>query len=319
MFNHVLLPLDGSSLAECGVPHAATLAKAFDARLTLLRVLERPYQNGCAQPVDPLDWRMCKVEVESYLDHLVAQFQQSGLQAESLLLEGDPAEHIVKLVRDRRFDLVVLSSHGRSGLSSWNHGSVIPKVVARSQTSVMIVRAYRESIARKAGLPFYKRIMVPLDGSKRVECVVPPALALARSCGSELILVHVVARPEMARPTFPTQEDLDLANRIVERNQEEIAKLFEQIKTRLDVSTSIRVVEGDHVAAKLHELAMQDEADLVMMSAHGYSGRTKWPYGSVTTTFIEYGAVPLLVVQDLPPGTVELSEAEAVAIEKKGH
>jgi nucleotide-binding universal stress UspA family protein len=318
MFKNILLPLDGSTLAECTVSYAAALAKAFDGRVTLLRVLEKPYQNGCSQPVDPLDWRMCKVEAKSYLDRLVSQFQESGSEAESVLLDGDPAQHIVKLVTDRGLDLVVLSSHGQSGLSSWNHGSVIRKVIARVAASVMIVRAYKET-ASEAGAPVYKRIMVPLDGSKRAECVLPAAVALARSCGGQLLLVHAVARPEMPRLKPPTQEDTDLADRILQRNQEEMTKIFEQLQARLNVNTRVLVVAHDHVAAKLHELAKQEEADLVIMSAHGYSGKTKWPYGSVATTFIEYGVTPLLMVQDLPAGAVEPSEAEIAAKERKGH
>ena len=318
MFKHILVPLDGSTLAECAVSYAAAFAKAFDARVTLLRVLETPYQNGCSQPVDPLDWRMCKVETKSYLDRLVSQFQQSGSEAESVLLEGDPAQHIVELVRERGADLVIVSSHGQSGLSRWNHGSVIRKVIARAHTSVMIVRAYKE-IAEESQPLRYKRIIVPLDGSKRAECVISPAAALARFHGSQLVFVHVTARPEMPRTKLPTQEDLELANRIVERNQEEMTKLLEQLKSRLNVNVDIRVVANDNVAARLHELVKEEEADLVILSAHGYSGKTKWPYGSVATTFIEYGVTPLLVVQDLPPGAVEPSEAEIAAREKKGH
>jgi nucleotide-binding universal stress UspA family protein len=316
MFKHILLPLDGSGLAECTISYTAALAGAFNARLTLLRVLEKPYQNGCAQPVDPLDWQMCKVEATSYLERLVARFQEEGSGAESVLLDGDPAQHIVKLVSERGIDLVVLSSHGQSGLTRWNHGSVIRKVITRVEASVMIVRAYKET---NGGFSGYKRIMVPLDGSRRAECALAPAVALARAHDSELLLVHVIVRPEMARSRPLTQEDSELAQRIVERNQEEMTKLLEQQKARLDVNARILVLTNDHAAAALHELARQEKADLVILSAHGYSGKTKWPYGSVATTFIEYGVTPLLVVQDLPPGVVEPSEAETVARERKGH
>ncbi len=318
MFRTILLPLDGSNLAESAVASTNTLAKAFDARLLLLRVLEKTAQNGCSQPTDPLDWRMCKVEAKSYLDNLVALFHQEGTEAEAMLLDGDPAQHIVKLVSERNIGLVVLSSHGHSGLTSWNHGSVIRKVIARSQSSVMIVRAYRER--EESGISaFYRRILVPLDGSKRAECVLQPAAALARFCGGQLLLVHVAAPPEMPRLKVPTQEDLQLAARIVERNQEEMEKLLEQLKSRLRVSCETRILSGDHVAATLHEFAREEKIDLVALSAHGYSGKAKWPYGSIASTFIEYGFTPLLIVQDLPPGSVEPTEAETVARERAGH
>ncbi len=123
----------------------------------------------------------------------------------------------------------------------------------------------------------------------------------------------------MARAKPPTQEDINLAARIVERNQEEMTKLLEQLQARLDVSARTIVLTDDHVATARHNLAKQEKVDLVVLSAHGYSGKTKWPYGSVATTFIEYGVTHLLVVQDLPPGTIEPSEAETVARERKGH
>ncbi len=318
MFRNILLPLDGSSLAECAIGHTIALARAFEARVVLLRVLEKPFQNGCSQPVDPLDWRMCKVEAKSYLDRLVPQFREGGALVEPILLDGEPAQHILKSVSERGFGLVVLSSHGQSGLSIWNHGSVIRKVIAASQASVMIVRAYRAN-ARDEDLARYKRIVVPLDGSKRAECVLQPAMALARSCGGHLVLVHVAARPEMPRVKLPTREDLDLAKQILERNQEEMTRILEQLQTRLNVSSEVRIVIDDHVTEKLHEVVRQEKADLVILSAHGYSGRAKWPYGCVATNFIEYGFTPLLVIQDLPPGAVEPTEAETVARERAGH
>jgi len=59
--------------------------------------------------------------------------------------------------------------------------------------------------------------------------------------------------------------------------------------------------------------------DLVLLGAHGYSGQRKWPYGSITTSFIEYGSMPLLIVQDLDPEEIELTQAEKAAAEEKGH
>ena len=318
MFKHILVPLDGSTLAEYAVSYAAAFAKAFDASITLLRVLEPAYQNGCSQPVDPLDWRMCKVEAKSYLDRIASQLQQSGSPAEAILLDGDPAQHIVEMANGRSVDLVVVSSHGQGGLSGWNHGSVIGKVISRAKTSIMIVRSYKET-ARQSHPIAYKRIVAPLDGSRRAECVLSPAAELARFYGGRLIFAHVIARPEMPRTNPPAQEDVELANHLVERNQEEMSKIFEHLKTRLNVDVSVRIAVDDHVAPRLHELVKAEEADLVILSAHGYSGATKWPYGSVTTTFIEYGVTPLLVLQDLPAHAVEPSEAEIVSREQKGH
>ena len=69
----------------------------------------------------------------------------------------------------------------------------------------------------------------------------------------------------------------------------------------------------------LHELVEREKADLVVLSGHGYSGRMEWPYGGVANSFVQYGTTPLLIVQDLSPEEIELTEAEAAIREIKGH
>jgi nucleotide-binding universal stress UspA family protein len=79
------------------------------------------------------------------------------------------------------------------------------------------------------------------------------------------------------------------------------------------------VLLSDHTAETLHDLVEQANADLVILSAHGYSGGTKWPYGSLVVNFIGYGTTPLMIVQDLSPDEVERTRAEMLARERKGH
>jgi nucleotide-binding universal stress UspA family protein len=81
----------------------------------------------------------------------------------------------------------------------------------------------------------------------------------------------------------------------------------------------IRLLVTDNIAASLHGVVEDEEVDLVALSAHGYSGRAKWPYGSVALNFIAYGTTPLLIVQDLSRDELEDTEAELAARERKGH
>jgi nucleotide-binding universal stress UspA family protein len=85
------------------------------------------------------------------------------------------------------------------------------------------------------------------------------------------------------------------------------------------MGAEIRLLTAPGVAVALHDLAEQEKVDLVMLSAHGYSGGSRWPYGSVTTSFIAYGSGPLLIVQDLSPEEVERSLAERGVREVGGH
>ncbi|MFO8112572.1 MAG: universal stress protein, partial [Desulfosalsimonadaceae bacterium] len=136
---------------------------------------------------------------------------------------------------------------------------------------------------------------------------------------AELILAHVVNMPEMPRWTQLTNEDAELVNRLVERNREEMGKHFETVLPRLPVEARTLVETSDDAALRLHELVQQQNADLVVLSAHGYSGKARWTFGSIAHSFIAYGTTPLLLVQDFPRDRIEPTEAEAAAAEKKGH
>ncbi len=318
MFDHILVPVDGSSLAECVMPHAVALAQAFGARVTLLRVLERVQTADQARSVDPLGWHIRKAEAGSYLDGLVARLQKVGLRTEKALLEGRAAERIIGFARDQNVSLIILSSHGRSGLSGWNISGIVQKIILRACMPTMIVRAYQPMTSDLAGLR-YRRLLVPLDCSQRAEYALPLATTLARFHDSQLLLAHVVCRPEMVRRVPPTQEEIELANHLTERNRLEASRCLEQLQARLASDVQIHLLVSDNAAATLHELVKQEDVDLVVLSAHGYSGGTKWPYGSVALNFIAYGTTPLLIVQDLPQDELESTQAEIAVRECKGH
>jgi nucleotide-binding universal stress UspA family protein len=318
MLDQVFVPLDGSPLAECVLPHVVAIARAFESRVTLLRVLERAHTAGQIPSVDPLHWHIRKAEVEASLGGVVGRLWEVGLRTEKVILEGQAAERIVGFAQDQNADLLVLSSHGRSGLSGWNISSIVQKIILRAYIPVMIVRAYQPVASDLASLR-YRQVLVPLDCSQRAECVLPLAVTLARSHQSKLMVVHVVSRPQMPRWGPLTQEDLELVDRIIERNRSEATEYLKQLESRLDVDIQTRVLVSDHAAATLHDLVDQMDIDLVVLSAHGHSGGTKWPYGGMVVNFISYGITPLLIVQDLSPDEVERTKAEMWAREHKGH
>ena len=318
MFDHILVPLDGSALAECVLPHAVALARAFESRLTLLQVLEHPSSSSQTRPVDAVDWHFGKAEARRYLDEITTRLRETGLRTENTLLEGQAAERIIEFARDQDANLIVLSSHGRSGLSGWNVSSVVQKIILRACIPIMIVRAYQPETRNLTGLR-YRRLLVPLDCSQRAECVLPFAVTLARHSESQLLLTHLVCRPPMVRRVPPVQEDVELVDQIVERNRLAAVKYIEELRSRLPLDTETRLLVSDNVAGALHELVEQESVDLVVLSAHGYSGGTKWPYGTVAISFISFGATPLLVIQDLAPDEVKRTPAEMAAKEYKGH
>ena len=302
MFDPILVPLDGSLLAECVLPHVVAIARAFNAKVILLRVLDRNQASEKAQLFDLLNWQMSKTGAKLYLEKVSARLQKSGLRIETAVLEGLVAESITEYALSRGIKLIILSSHGRSGLSQWGISSVTQKIIFSAPSSLLIIRAYQpatsESIERQ-----YNRIVVPLDGSLRAENVLPMVTLLARFHQARISIVHVVETPEMARQMPLTHEDVELSERIVARNREEAVRYLDQahLHSSLDgIDVQTRLLTSDNAAAALHELAEQESIDMIALSAHGYSGNNKWPYGSMVNNFILYSKVPLLIVQDLP-------------------
>ena len=306
MFEQILVPLDGSSLAECVLPHVMALAAPSGAVLTLLRVLEQeePDAPGMA---DPIGWQLAEAEAEAYLQEVANRLGAEGIEAKAVVLTGAPAERVLSFARERDVDLIVLSSHGQSGLSGWNVSSVVQKIILRAPSSVMIVRAY-QPVPVADGPALYSRVLLPLDGSQRAEFVLPIAAFVAQASGGTLLLAHVVREPELPRRTGPSSADLELVQRLVERNRRQATSYLQGLQNRLSLPVETRLLVSSDVTTALHELVESEAVDLMMLAAHGYSGAPRRAYGSVTTSFIAYGSTPLFIVQDIQPDPAESSE-----------
>jgi nucleotide-binding universal stress UspA family protein len=317
MFNPILVPLDGSSLAETILPHVSIIANVDSSEVILLRVLDKPKQSYSKETINPLDWQIRKAEASAYLEQLANQLVDSGLRARTEILEGSAAESIVEYAQLNEIPLIMLSSHGESGITGWNVSSVVQKVILRARTSIMIVRAYKPGTSETKELR-YQRILVPLDGSQRAESVLSRATAVARYQEAQLIIVHVIKQPEMPRRTPLTQEDQELVEQVTDRNRAEAEKYLAELKTRLDVNNETRLLVSRSVISTLHEFIEREKIDLVFLAAHGYTGETRWPYGSTVVSFIAYGTTPLMIYQDLHRDKILPTQAEMVAKEYGG-
>lgn len=319
MFDKILVPLDRSALAECVLPHAMALAQAFNAELMLFHVLSGSDEPDRLRAVDPLEWQLRRAEAESYLQSLCERLRASGVVCEAQVSAGDPAELIVGFAGEQDIKLILLASHGQSGLSDWNVSSVVQKVVMRSRASLMIVRAYATALPEGQAVQ-YRRILVPLDGSARAESVLPLATVLARLPETQVLVTHVVQRPVMPRRTPPSQEDTELADRIVERNRAEAENYLDWVRLQLPAAAiEARLLVANQVASTLHGLVEQERVDLVVLSAHGISGETRWPHGSLVASFLAFGSCPLLIFQDAPGEQPVLTQAEVVVRNIESH
>jgi nucleotide-binding universal stress UspA family protein len=141
---------------------------------------------------------------------------------------------------------------------------------------------------------------VPLDGSRRAECVLPFASQLAANQGAELLLVHVVPQAEMIQRRPLSPEDAQMYEQLQARNKSEATQYLRQLAEQEEFSVTTRLLAEAHVPDALINFADSEQIDLVVMCAHGQSGTKNRHYGSLVTNFIHYSSAALFVHQDLP-------------------
>ena len=180
MFDPILVPLDGSQLAECVLPHVVAFAHSFNAEITLLRILEKNQAGASAQLFDLLNWQIQKTKAALYLEEIRERFKESNIRARAIILEGLVAEGITEYAQNEGMKLIILSSHGRHGLTQWGISSITQKIILSAPTSVLIVRARQHDLpaGELSPGPLYQRILVTLDGYQRAEHVLPLIMQL---------------------------------------------------------------------------------------------------------------------------------------------
>ena len=142
MYTNILVPLDGSSFAETALPHAIALASKFECKVTLVKVFEIPhvYQSAATQGV-LMDIHQAAVKESSdYLDEVKDKLIAQGLQVEVNFIEGDNVPVLLlEAIEGSKADLVVMSTHGRSGLDRWRFGSVAQRVARHSSVPIVLI------------------------------------------------------------------------------------------------------------------------------------------------------------------------------------
>jgi nucleotide-binding universal stress UspA family protein len=193
-FRSILVPLDGSPLAEQTIPLALEIARVARSKLRLVLVhplLPPPFYEESAQLYVTVDLAMRK-SARDYLRGLAARLrEQSGLQISSVILDGPTEEALARYVHDIGADLVAMTTHGRGGIRGAWLGSVADRLVRRLDVPVLVTRA-REGAGTLSLPPKIRQILVPLDGSALAEAALAPAAAIAELFEAELVLVQIV-------------------------------------------------------------------------------------------------------------------------------
>lgn len=287
----VLVPLDGSTLAEEALPVARRLVGESGDDLILLRVAvpsEMPmpvmaeygmvWSGYGEEATTPEEEHQQAVD---YLEGVQGRKALAALNVRVLVLEGDRSQLIVETADNQDVDLIVMTSHGRTGLSRWVIGSVAERVLESGPCPVLLLRDSHAD----AAIP--QRILVTLDGSPLSETALDSALALAQRLGASVTLLRVWPHGSAEALADTTDPYLD------------------DVMTRYaewDVPLTAASVEAAGSGAANTALAILDFAngeavDLIAMSTHGRSGLQRWVYGSVTEKVLRGTEKALLVVR----------------------
>lgn len=297
MFKNILVPLDGSPVAEAALPYAKVLARRTGAHLTLIRAAHYASLLG---DVAVEQYRSVQ-QAEDYLRRHVERLASEGYSAQAAVpFGGSTARWIVEEAEIRHADLVVMATHDRVGADRWLHGSVAESVVHRSTIPVMLVRDGEAEQLAQRFLDQEPVLLVPLDGSELAEAALPVARGLANTVGGRLMLMS-------ATPT-PGRLIAGQGGGIMTYTAPDLAELREDADTYLQGSAR-RIAEGSHIevvvrsgdaAQQIAEGAQDYRAAAVVMATHGRTGAMRTILGSVAGNVIHQSRGPVLLVRARP-------------------
>jgi nucleotide-binding universal stress UspA family protein len=310
MLKRILVPLDTSELAEIALPYAEEMAVKLRSEVTLLHV--RTSADGPDKP-----------EHQAYISRMTAQTEQNIKKAPDLPpgekvkvdsavigpphIITHPAEQIVDYADEKNYSLIVMATHGRTGIRRWALGDTADKVARAARCPVLLIRA----AAGKHEVVHIEKILVPLDGSRPAEAVIPYIESLASKLKIEIVLYSVV---ELLFHLYPYSEQagyygtsgvikVPYNEKEMQPAKEVAEKYIKAVNDKLKeagVSTSYTLSIGSP-ADEIIRLEKEMHPDLVLMSTHGHSGFGRFDHGSIADKVLHAGSTPLLLVRPRQP------------------
>ena len=265
MLTKILLALDGSENAEKAIPWVRQLAGREKAQVVLLQVL---FPNSTR-----VVWQQERAAAREYLMGIERELNYHGVPSKVLVRRGNAAREIVDAAQDQGCDLIVLTTRGGSKVKRWAIGGVTEQVMRLSRVPVLPV--WNNLSMPKQG--HVRRLIVPLDGSKRADAVVWWSIRLAQLLRSRLYYVHV--------------RDGATPRARIEALQAKMNRVCESLRKQ-GLRAEFRLQVGD---AAERILAVADRNDLILTTTHGFGGVKRWMFGSVAEKLVHAGTSPVLI------------------------
>jgi len=307
MYRVIMVPTDGSGFDREAIRVALRIADRTAARVRLVRVLATGTFFGVAAEGTPLPLDVSRSERDSALSELYSLAAECRATSKADIcvdLHAGPISDVLQgYARRNDVDLIVMSTHGRNGISRLSLGSVTDSLIRHTTIPVLVVKP-PTSYLNPQVVEGFKRIIVPLDGSVLAEQILPRVLTLAKLEDAEITLLNVLvpqsySQKEIADPVLPWWEkDVATAQTYLFRIAAELRR------DGLSVTTDIVIAEN--VANAIRDFASREKADLIAIATHGRGGLARMLRGSVADAIMHSGRMSMLV---LKPDNVAAREA----------
>lgn len=300
--HRIVYATDLSPASEPAWKEAQLLGRVCGAEIVLLHAVAPPPVIPTEAYIPPQVYEellaSARREAEDGFDRLLASVAGSGLKVRIRLEEGPPAQRILEVVADEAADLLVVGTHGRTGLERVVLGSVADRMMRQATCPVLTVR----SVPGRELRPEIRRICYATDFSPTARAAWPWAVAIASAAGAEIDLVHVTFEPVVDRH-LPADAIGRMASLLHEQGRIEAERFLEQSALPRE-RVHVRLASGAP-GEQIVRRAQEQAADLVVMGTHGWSGIARWMLGSVANHVIQTAPCPVLTLG--PVGTQEAS------------
>ncbi len=290
----ILVPLDGSELSEKAIPYAVSIATTTKQTLLLLTVwegAEREFLSAPSAAARDVDERGRALRQE-YLNDVAQRVSAQGVQATAEMRGGDPSEALLAFCDEHAPGLLVMATHGRSGIQRMWYGSVANKLMRAAPIPTLLVGP---KVLEEGGEPpAIRDILVPLDGSPLSESALQPAADLAEAFKARLLLVRAIRWPAQAfAQGVPDAYLPEIEQELTAEADGYLWGVREALKTTQPVE---RHVLWGGPSESILKFADQERIGLVVMASHARSGLGLWVLGSVAERVIQ-GTAPVLLIR----------------------
>jgi len=264
LIKRILIPLDGSRLAESVLPPMVRLAKSSQGSILLIHAVTPAESFAMSAGEFVAHERKRSAE---YLARLAERVGEEGIGIEERIVTGEPSRAIVSTAGRDKVDLIAMSTHGRSGIREWVFGSVAERVLRSTRLPVLLFRGESD---RRFDI---KKILVPLDGSKDALEILKPVGQLAEALQAEVQILHV-------------GKDLPQALK---------GAMLAFTRRRIPHRTVLR--QSKSPAGAILEYARESQADLIAMTPTGGSGGARVSFGKVAEAVLKDADRPILMIR----------------------